>query len=143
MDVMKSGSLNIEAVQHTHLEVTNAVCDVTISDLPRGGHPNTLAQSWRRGPGGVRPVSLRSVVPDRQTTWVCSRSRDHQGSVAKKARPSKPHQNPSKPHQNPSESMAVFTMYKPSESIRIHQNPSKSIRIHRNPLKSIKINDNL
>ena len=50
---MKSGSLNIEAVQHTHHEVTNAVCDVTISDLPRGGHPNTLAQSRRRGQEGL------------------------------------------------------------------------------------------
>ena len=53
MDVMKLGSLNIEAVQHTHLEVTNAVCDVTIRDLPRGGHPNTLAQSRRRGQEGL------------------------------------------------------------------------------------------
>ena len=98
-------------------------------------HPGSVTAE---GSGGVRPVIFRSAVPDRQTTRVCSRSRDHQGSVAKKARPSKTHQNP---------------MTTTSKSIKIQQNPShvqairidqnQSIKVDQNQLKSFKIDQNL
>ena len=143
MGVMKSGSLNIEAVRYTHHEVTNAVCYVTISDLLRGRHPNTLAQSWRRGQEGLR----QSVFDQQSQIDKPHGCAADPGTIRVLSRRKPGHQNPIKTpwqrHQNPSKSIRIHRMYKPSESIKIDQNRSKSIKINENRSKSIKIDQNL
>ena len=98
-----------------------------------GRKPEHSGSVLAEGSGGVRPASFWSVIPDRQTTRVCSRSRHHQDSVAKKARPSKPHQNPM---TTSPKSIRIYHNLHYVQTIRIHQNPLKSIRTHQNPIKT-------
>ena len=123
MDVMKSGSLNIEAVQHTHHEVTNAVCDVTISDLPRGGHPNTLAQSWRRGQEGLG----QSVFDQQSQIDKPHGCAADPGTIRILSRRKPGHQNPIKIHQNPIKIHQNLWQFSPCTN---HQNPSECVKIN-------------
>ena len=116
----------------------SAVCDVTISDFPRGGHPNSVAQSWRRGQEGLGQ-SVFDQWSQSDKPHGCAAD---PGTIRILSRRKPGHQNPIKIHQTSSKSIKIQKNLLQFSPCTNHQNPLESIKIHQNQSESIKINQN-